>query len=270
MAFNASNKPVIALKTAASTFWSFFDTLWAVPDNLRKLSIVIPCFNEALTIAAAIAGARRADIGGLEREIIVVDDGSTDGTRALLEGLEGVILLRHEKNRGKGAALKTGFAAATGAFLLIQDADLEYDPSDYAALLAPLVGSRADAALGSRFVHERPRFFLGEKRAPFFTHYVGNLTIVFLTNLLYGAAATDYEAAYKAFRASALAGISVETDGFDFDNELVCRLLRRKARVEEVPVRYNPRSYREGKKIRWTDGVRMVWTILKWRFRAPK
>ncbi|MBI5882676.1 MAG: glycosyltransferase family 2 protein [Elusimicrobia bacterium] len=237
------------------------------PLRRLRVSIVIPCFNEAGSIAAVVEGARKADLGRLEREIIVVDDGSTDGTSAELAKIPGIALRRHPSNRGKGAALKTGFAAASGEIVLIQDADLEYDPSDYAAVVAPIVEGRADAVLGSRFVHERPNFFLGKRRSPFFTHYIGNLTIIFLTNTLYGRHATDYEGAYKAFRREVVAPIPIEADGFEFDNELVCKLFRMGRRVVEVPISYRPRSYEQGKKICWRHGLRMVWSILKWRFK---
>lgn len=231
-----------------------------------SVSILIPCYNEAATAAAVVAAAQAADVGGLTREIIVVDDGSSDGTAAVLERLPGVRFLRHAENRGKGGALKTALAAASGDLVLIQDGDLEYDCGDYRAVLAPLVEGRADFVMGSRFLFERPRFFFGERRSPFFTHYIGNLTIVALTNLLYDLNCTDYEGAYKAFRREALAGLSIQAEGFEFDNEVVCRLVRRGSRLVEVPIAYRPRGYEDGKKIGWRDGIRMCWTIVKWRF----
>lgn len=229
------------------------------------VSIVIPCYNERVSIEEVIRRVREAPLPGLRREIIVVDDGSRDGSAEALAGIAGVRVLRHERNRGKGAAVKTGFAASRGDVLLIQDADLEYDPRDIAAVVGPIVSGRADAVMGSRFVNERPRFFFGPRRSPFFTHYIGNLTIVTLTNLLYGQEATDYEGAYKAFRAESVRDLRVQTDGFAFDNELICKLLRRGVRLVEVPIRYEPRRYEDGKKIAWRDGVVMVWTIVKWR-----
>ncbi|MBI4678180.1 MAG: glycosyltransferase family 2 protein [Elusimicrobia bacterium] len=234
--------------------------------SASRVSIVIPCYNEAVHIAEVVARVRAADLGGLEREIIVVDDGSSDGTGAVLESLDGITHLSHPVNRGKGAAVKTGFAAAAGRIVLIQDADLEYDPGDCRAVIAPILEGRADAVLGSRFAYERPHFFFGERRSPFFAHYIGNLTIIALTNLLYGHDATDYEGAYKAFRREVVAGLPIEADGFEYDNELVCKLLRLGRRVIEVPIAYHPRSYEEGKKIHWHHGLRIVWTILKWRF----
>ncbi|MFA6004004.1 MAG: glycosyltransferase family 2 protein [Elusimicrobiota bacterium] len=231
-----------------------------------KVSIVIPCHNEAAHITEVIKCVQAAGIPGVEREIIAVDDGSSDDTGAVLRGLSGIKVMVHPENRGKGAAVKTGFAAATGDIVLIQDADLEYDPADHKAVVAPILEGRADAVMGSRFAHDRPHFFFGPRRSPFFTHYIGNIAIVIATNLLYGHAATDYEGAYKAFRRDLIASIPIAADGFEYDNELICKLLRRGCRLAEVPIKYRPRSYEEGKKIRWHHGVRMLWTIVKWRF----
>ena len=234
---------------------------------IRKLTVVIPAYNEEATIADTIDRVKTAEIGPLELEIIVVDDGSRDRTREILGAISGIRTVFHERNRGKGGAVKTGFRAATGDVLLIQDADLEYDPSDYKTVLQPIVEGRVEAVMGSRFVFERPRFFFGEAKSPFFTHYVGNLVIIALTNVLYGTSATDYEGGYKAFTKRLVDSIPIEADGFEYDNELICKLLRRGHRIEEVAISYRPRTYERGKKIKWTDGLRMVWTIVKWRFR---
>lgn len=233
-----------------------------------KVSVVIPAFNEERTIAEAIARIRKADVGGHELEIVAVDDGSKDGTREVLSSIPGIRVVAHPSNRGKGAAVKTGFAAATGDVLLISDADLEYDPADFKEVIRPIVEGRADAVLGSRFVHQRPVFFFGKPRSPFFTHYIGNIAIVLLTNVLYGQRATDYEGGTKAFRKALIDGLPIEADGFEYDNELVCKLLRRRARVAEAAIRYRPRSYEQGKKIKWKDGLVMLWTIAKWRFKG--
>ena len=233
---------------------------------VRLVSIIIPCHNEAGHVAEVIARVQAADLGGLERELIAVDDGSSDGTADVLRRLPGVKLISYAQNRGKGAAVKAGFAAATGQVVLIQDADLEYNPADHRVVLAPIVLGEADAVMGSRFSKERPRFFFGSRRSPFFTHYIGNIAIVMLTNFLYRYRATDYEGAYKAFRKEVVDAIPVRADGFEYDNELICKLLRRGYRVVEAPIDYCPRSYEEGKKIRWHHGVRMLWTIIKWRF----
>jgi glycosyltransferase involved in cell wall biosynthesis len=235
---------------------------------IQKLTVVIPAYNEEATIAQTIERVRAADVGGLELEVIVVDDGSKDRTREILSSLPGIRPIFHEKNRGKGGAVKTGFSAATGQIVIIQDADLEYDPSDYKAVIAPIVEGRVEAVMGSRFAYERPTFFFGKKRSPYFTHYIGNLVIVWLTNFLYRNAATDYEGCYKAFTKRLVDTIPIEAEGFEYDNELICKLLRRGHAIGEVPIRYQPRSYEAGKKIRWTHGMIMIWTILKWRFRS--
>ncbi len=236
-------------------------------SEIRKVSVVIPAYNEEATIEQIIAKVRAADVCGLELEIVVVDDGSKDRTRAILEKMPGIKYIAHERNRGKGGAVKTGFATASGQIVMIQDADLEYDPKDYPALIKPILNG-ADAVMGSRFAYERPTFFSGPNRSPFFSHYIGNILITGLTNLLYANAATDYYACYKAFRKSVIDSIAIESDGFQYDNELLCKLLRRGVKIVEVPVVYRPRSYKDGKKINWTDGVAIIWTIVKWRFKG--
>lgn len=235
--------------------------------TLKKISIIIPAYNEEKTILDVIARVKKADIGPFEREIIVVDDGSRDATAKILAAASGIRFLSHAKNGGKGKAVKTGFAAATGDVLIIQDADLEYDPQDYKDILQPFIEGKADAVMGSRFAFERPTFFVGKPKSPFFTHYIGNIMIIALTNFLYGHHATDYEGGTKAFSQEIIKSLPIEADGFEYDNEIICKLLRRGRRVVEVPIRYRPRTYHEGKKVRWTDGMRMLWSIVKWRFK---
>ncbi len=229
-----------------------------------KLSIIIPAYNEQDSIEEIVRRVQRAEIPGLAREIVVVDDGSKDRTAEIVARLGGVRFVRHERNAGKGAAVKTGIRACTGDIVLIQDADLEYDPNDHAAVVRPLLERRCDAVMGSRFLYERPRF-IGKRRSPYFTHYIGNLLIVAFTNLLYGKSFTDYEGCYKAFGRADLDSTPIVADGFEFDNELVCKLFRKGLRFEEVPIRYVPRTYLRGKKITWRHGVIILWTILKWR-----
>jgi glycosyltransferase involved in cell wall biosynthesis len=231
-----------------------------------KLSIVIPAYNEEATIESIIRRVQAVDLGAVEKEIIVVNDGSQDGTERVLQGIPGIRRLAHERNSGKGAALTTGFRAATGDIILIQDADLEYDPRDYAAVIQPIVEGRADAVMGSRFILYKLKFF-GKRRSPYFFHYLGNQLITTVTNLLYGQRFTDYEGCYKAFRRPVVAETPVLAVGFEFDNELMCKLLRKGARVTEVPIHYVPRTYESGKKITWRHGVVMLWTIIQWRVR---
>ena len=228
------------------------------------LSVVVPVYNEAALIETTL---RRVTASPVDKEVIVVDDGSTDATGHTLATLQQQLPIRvltHPKNLGKGAAVRTGFQAATGDILLIQDADLEYDPGDYPTLIEPLLRREADVVMGSRFLRQKPTFFTPHGD-PFFTHYIGNRIIIWLTNLLYGFQATDYEGCYKAFTRTVVQETPVIANGFEFDNELVCKLLRRRRRIVEVPIRYMPRAYAEGKKIRWQHGLKMVWTILKWR-----
>ena len=229
-----------------------------------KLSIVIPSYNEEATIEAIVRRAQAVDLGPVEKEIIVVNDGSRDGTETVLKGLPGIRRIAHERNEGKGAALTTGFQAATGDIVLIQDADLEYDPDDYPVVIRPIVEGHSDVVIGSRFILYRPKFF-GRRRSPYLSHYIGNMLVTSLTNLLYGKRFTDYEGCYKAFRRTVAAATPVTAKGFEFDNELICKLMRKGARIVEVPIHYTPRSYESGKKITWRHGVIMLWTITKWR-----
>lgn len=233
-----------------------------------KLSVVIPAYNEERTIAETIQRVKAVDLSPLDMEIIVVDDGSKDRTREILKTIPDIRVVLQERNAGKGAAVKSGFRAATGDIVIIQDADLEYDPQDYGPMVQPIIEGRADLVIGSRFIRERLQFFGKGAKSPFFTHYIGNIMIVRLTNALYGQSATDYEGCYKAFSKSVIDKLPIEANGFEYDNELICKLLRRGYRMAEVPITYQPRTYEEGKKIKWQDGVRMMWTILKWRFKS--
>jgi glycosyltransferase involved in cell wall biosynthesis len=230
-----------------------------------KLSIVIPAFNEEHTIRDIVQAVHDVDLGNIDKEIIVVDDGSQDATADILKGLPGIEHISHSRNRGKGAALSTGFRAATGDIILIQDADLEYNPQDYRAVIAPILEQRSDVVMGSRFILEKPVFFFGKRRSPYLSHFIGNKLIVFVTNALYGQKFTDYEGCYKAFRRTVVDATPVSATGFEFDNELICKLFRKQVRVAEVPIHYTPRTYSRGKKITWRHGVKILWTIAKWR-----
>ncbi|MDP3704243.1 MAG: glycosyltransferase family 2 protein [Candidatus Omnitrophota bacterium] len=230
-----------------------------------RLSIVIPVYNEAGLMEQVLQRVLASPVEG--KEVLVVNDGSKDGTGEVLAKLQQRLPIRvitHPTNRGKGAAVRSGFQAATGDIVIIQDADLEYDPGDYPTLMRPILEGRAEVVLGSRFALHKPHFFTPQGE-PFFTHYIGNLIVIWLTNTLYGFHATDYEGGYKAFTRQVIQETPVKANGFEFDNELICKLLRRRRKIVEVPIHYSPRSYKEGKKIRWQDGARMVWTIIKWR-----
>ncbi len=230
-----------------------------------KLSIIIPAFNEERTIEAVIRRVQAVDLGAVAKEILVVDDASRDGTGAVLARMTGIRFLRHAVNAGKGAALITGIGAATGDIVIFQDADLEYMPEDYAAVIKPLLDGECDAVMGSRFLRERPVFW-GARKSPYLNHYIGNLLIRWVSNTLYGRRFTDYEGCYKAFSRPLLLDTPVRSKGFEFDNELMCKLMRKGARIVEAPIRYSPRTYAQGKKITWRHGVIILWTILKWRF----
>ena len=224
------------------------------------LSVVIPVYNEARTIAAVIERVLKAPVD-LPREIIVVDDASTDGTRELLQAMPPgeIRLVLHDVNRGKGAAIRTGVAHATGDIVLIQDADLEYDPRDYPMLLEPILENQADVVFGNRF-HGGPH------RVLYFWHYAANRGLSLLTNLLTGLNVTDMEVGYKVFRHDVLRRLTLESDRFGFEPEITVKVARLGCRVYEVPIRYYGRTYEEGKKITWRDGIAALFHILRYRF----
>ena len=229
---------------------------------VRKVSIVVPVFNEKATVAELLARVAEAPLpGGLEREIVVVEDASTDGTRELLRGIaeQGrlpIRLFEQPKNAGKGAALRRGFAEATGDVIVIQDADLEYDPREYPALLQPILEGKADAVFGSRFLS-------GPHRVLLFWHYAGNKFLTTLSNMFSNLNLTDMETCYKVFRRSLLEGVRLRSNRFGIEPELTAKLARKRARIYEVPISYHGRTYEEGKKIGWKDGVSALWAIVR-------
>jgi glycosyltransferase involved in cell wall biosynthesis len=234
-----------------------------VPDGdapaYRLLSVIVPVFNERNTVAEIIRRMRRVELP-VEREIIVVDDGSTDGTDKVLAAIEDstVRVVRHPGNKGKGAAIRTGMAYARGDLLLVQDADLEYDPEDWPRLLAPILKGKAQVVYGSRFT--------GERKNMLFWHWVGNRFLSLVTNVLYNTTISDMETCYKLFDRRVLDGITIEAERFEFEPEITAKLLRRGQRIYEVPISYAGREFHEGKKITWRDGFLALWVLVKYRF----
>lgn len=233
------------------------DTRRSLPPSFT-LSVVIPVFNERSTISTILDRVRNV---GLPIELVVVDDGSTDGTREILakerDRIDRLILL--EKNGGKGGAVKAGFTAATGDFIVFQDADLEYDPQDYHEMLKPILMANADLVLGSRMNGAKPQ------RAHYFWHYVGNRLITTIARVLYNTTLSDIYTCYKMFRRSLLKDLVIKSNGFEFDAEFLAKLLRRDLIVYEVPIAYCGRTYAEGKKIHWHHAVRVIWNLVKFR-----
>jgi glycosyltransferase involved in cell wall biosynthesis len=233
-----------------------------MPESFKRLSILIPVFNEVHTVEELIRRVRAADSCGLEKEIVLVDDASTDGTGNLLKKIphdNGVSVYSHPYNRGKGAALRTALEHATGEIILIQDADLEYDPSDYPGLLRPILDGRADVVYGSRFAG-------GTHRVLLFWHFMANRFLTLLSNVLCNLNLTDMETCYKVFRRQCLEGLTLTSNRFGVEPELTAKLARRRLRFYETGINYSGRDYSEGKKINWKDGIAALWFIFRYRF----
>jgi glycosyltransferase involved in cell wall biosynthesis len=231
----------------------------AHPRAYRKLSVIVPVYNERNTLAEIVRRMRNVELP-LDLEVVLVDDGSDDGTRALLPQLADstVRIVKHDRNRGKGAAIRTGLDHATGDVVLIQDADLEYDPDEWPKLLAPLLKGRAKVVYGSRF--------RGERRAMPLSIWFGNRLLVGATNLLFNTTLSDVETGYKLFDRTVLDALHLTSDGFDFEPEVTARVLRSGVRIYEVPISYTGRDRDEGRKITWRDGGTALWTLVRCRF----
>jgi glycosyltransferase involved in cell wall biosynthesis len=228
--------------------------------RFTKLSLVVPVLNERNTVAEIVRRMRAVELpANLDREIIVVDDGSTDGTLDVLRQLEDstVKVVRHQLNRGKGAAVRTGFSHSSGDLILIQDADLEYDPEDWPRLLAPVLRGNALVVYGSRFT--------GERRNMLFLHWIGNRLLSLLTNVLYNTTLSDMETCYKLIDRDLFESLDLRADHFDIEPEITAKILRRRIRIYEVPISYAGREFDEGKKISWRDGFAALWMLLKCR-----
>jgi glycosyltransferase involved in cell wall biosynthesis len=224
------------------------------------LSIIVPVFNENKTLLPLLEKVQSVKLRGLQKQIIVVDDGSADGTREILKKLKkpNIEIYYHEKNQGKGAAIRTAIPHTKGDYVVVQDADLEYDPADYEKLLGPLLEGHADVVYGSRF--------MGTHQAFVFTHYLGNIFLSAVTTVLYGTVLTDMETCYKVFKGDILRSLTLRSNRFEFEPEVTAKLLKKNYKIFEMPISYRGRGFSEGKKITWRDGFTALWCLFRYRF----
>ena len=235
-----------------------------------KLSVIIPAYNEEETIAELISIVKKVDIGIIEKEIIVVDDGSKDKTREILNSIKDITFIKHEKNLGKGGAVKTGINYSTGDIIIIQDADLEYDPNEYNLCIQPIIEGKTKVVYGSRFLSQKQKnanlnFFKKHKNA-YRMAYLGGRLLTIIANVLYLANITDEATCYKTFDAQFLKSIKINGNKFEWEPEILAKVRKRKEKIIEVPISYNPRTFEQGKKINWKDGMQAIWTLIKYKF----
>ncbi len=228
---------------------------------MKKVSILIPVYNEINTLVKLLEKVENADFAGLEKEIILIDDYSVDGTREIIKNLEDKYkVLYHNVNMGKGAAIRTGLKHVEGDIVVIQDADLEYNPQEYDQILKLIIDDQADVVYGSRFIN------LDTNNTVIKINFLANKFLTLMANLLFGSSLTDMETCYKAFRSDFIKDIVIESNGFDFDPEITAKILKKKARFKEVPISYCGRTFLEGKKITWKDGFHAIFALIKYRF----
>lgn len=230
-----------------------------------KVSIIIPVFNEQATIRQILQKVREAKLpAGFSKEIVIVNDASSDKTLSILNSMK-VETISHKYNMGKGAAIVTGAKKAAGDLILIQDADLEYDPQDYVRLLAPFKDKSCSVVYGSRLM-DYPLVLWGQNKTPLPFHWLANKMLTFLTNILYGNSVTDMETCYKIFRKSVFNSLNIQAKRFDFEPEVTAKILKMGIKIIEIPIKVKPRDYKQGKKIGWRDGLMAIWTLVKYRF----
>ncbi len=235
-----------------------------------KLSIIMPVFNEENTVGEILNRVNKAEIPNIEKEIIIINDGSTDNSHNIIkkeiEKIKNAIYITHKENLGKGAAIKTGIKSATGDYIIIQDADLEYNPQTYKYLLTPIIQKKTEVVYGTR-LKRLPNFSRDEKSIHFFLHYMGNKALSFLTSILYGQWLTDMETCYKIFPRKAVIDMKLNARGFEFEPEITAKLFKKGYKIVELPISTVPRGYNEGKKLHTIrDGVKALWSLVKYRF----
>lgn len=227
------------------------------------LSVIIPVYNEEKTVSLIIEKVKRVKI---QKEIIVIDDASTDASFNILQKVTGIKLLKHKKNLGKGAAIKTGLERAIGEIIIVQDADLEYDPSCYPELIKPILNKKTSVVYGNRLENYPIKLF-GKNQTPFLLHYIGNKFLSFITRVLFSSQITDMETGYKVFRRNVIKNLDIKSKGFEVEPEITAKILKSGYKIYEVPIEVRPRGYNEGKKITWRDGFVALWTLIKYRFK---